>query len=171
MRPGEAWLLKWIDLDFNNSSVRVTPEKGSNPRILKLSNKLIAMLTALPRRNEFVFKNGIQKHFARGFRQQRKRIATKLKNQRINMITFKTLRHYKGTMEYHKTKDILHVMQVLGHKNIKNTLVYIHLVNFKTDEFISKVAETAEEAAKLVEAGFEFVCTTPENLMLFRKRK
>lgn len=62
-------------------------------------------------------------------------------------------------------------MQVLGHKNIKDTLIYTHLVNFKTDEFISKVAETAEKASKLVEAGFEFVLTTPENLMLFRKRK
>ncbi len=79
--------------------------------------------------------------------------------------------HFKGTMEYHKTKDILHVMEVLGHKNIKNTLVYTHLVNFKTDEFVSKVAKTADEAAKLVEGGFEYVCTTPENLLLFRKRK
>ncbi|UCH69631.1 MAG: tyrosine-type recombinase/integrase, partial [Candidatus Bathyarchaeota archaeon] len=36
MRPGEAWFLKWIDLDFTNNSVRITPEKSSNPRILKL---------------------------------------------------------------------------------------------------------------------------------------
>jgi site-specific recombinase XerC len=30
-------------------------------------------------------------------------------------------------MEYHKTRDIIHVMQILGHKNIKNTLVYVQL--------------------------------------------
>ena len=59
-------------------------------------------------------------------------VAAKLNNLTINRITFKTLRHYKGTMEYHRTKDILHVMEVLGHKNIKNTLVYTHLVNFLT---------------------------------------
>ena len=87
------------------------------------------------------------------------------------MITLKTFRHFKGTMEYHRTKDILHVMEVLGHKNIKNTLVYTHLVNFKTDEFMSKVAKTAEEASRVVEAGFEYVCTTPESYMLFKKRK
>jgi hypothetical protein len=74
-------------------------------------------------------------------------------------------------MEYHKTKDILHVMEVLGHKNIKNTLVYTHLINFKTDEFVSKVAKTTEDAARLLEAGFEYVCTTLENVMLFKKRK
>jgi hypothetical protein len=26
------------------------------------------------------------------------------------------LRHFFGTMEYHRTKEILHVMQALGHK-------------------------------------------------------
>jgi len=171
MRPGEAWFLKWTDLDFENSNVRVTPEKGSNPRILRLSNMLIAMLKTLPQKSEYVFKNGLLRHFADGFSQQRKRMANKLRNARINMITFKTFRHFKGTMEYHRTKDILHVMEVLGHKNIKNTLVYTHLVNFKTDEFVSRVAKTAEEAAKLVEAGFEYVCSTPERLMLFKKRK
>jgi len=74
-------------------------------------------------------------------------------------------------MEYHRTKDILHVMEVLGHKNIKNTLVYTHLVNFESDDFISKVAKNAEDACKLAEAGFEYVCTTPESLLVFKKRK
>ena len=27
-------------------------------------------------------------------------------------------------MEYHRTKDILRIMKILGHKNIKNTLIY-----------------------------------------------
>jgi integrase len=58
------------------------------------------------------------------FVRQRKRTATKLANPRINQITFHTFRHWKATMEYHKTKDILHVIRILGHKNIKNTLIY-----------------------------------------------
>lgn len=74
-------------------------------------------------------------------------------------------------MEYHKTKDILHVMQMLGHKNIRNTLIYTQLITSESDEYHSSTAKTAEEASKLVEAGFEYVCTTPEDLMLFRKRK
>jgi len=28
MRAGEAWSLKWTDIDFENGTVRVTPEKG-----------------------------------------------------------------------------------------------------------------------------------------------
>jgi integrase len=111
------------------------------------------------------------KHFAGGFRQQRKRIATKLENSWLNRISFRTFSHFKGTREYHKTKDILHDKKILGHKSLKNTLVYTHLVNFKTDKVTSKVARTAEEACKLVDVGFEYVYTTPEEIMLFRKRK
>jgi len=73
-------------------------------------------------------------------------------------------------MEYAKTKDILHVMQLLGHKNIQNTLIYTHLVNFKEDEYIAKVAHTEDEICKLVEAGFEYVCDYNGN-KIFRKRK
>jgi len=74
-------------------------------------------------------------------------------------------------MEYQRTKDILHVKYVLGHKNIKNTLVYTHLIDFKDDEYVSQVAKNAEEACTLVESGFEFVCSTPDDYLVFRKRK
>ncbi len=85
-------------------------------------------------------------------------------------ITFKTLRHWKATMEYNKTKDILHVMQVLGHKNIKNTLRYTQLVNLEEDEYLCKAATTARQASQLIEVGYEYVCEM-ENIKLFRKRK
>jgi len=73
-------------------------------------------------------------------------------------------------MEYHKTKDILYVMRLLGHKNIKNTLIYTQLIEFKDDEFVCKVAKTVQEASELVENGFEFICAF-EDAKLFRKRK
>jgi len=47
----------------------------------------------------------------------------------------------------------------------------MQLLDFENDEFVSKVAQNAEEAKQLVEGGFDYVCTTPENLMLFKKRK
>jgi hypothetical protein len=73
-------------------------------------------------------------------------------------------------MEYHRTKDILHVMQLLGHRNIKNTLVYTQLVDFENDDYHSATAKSTEEGEKLIQAGFEYVCTYNE-VMLFRKRK
>lgn len=88
----------------------------------------------------------------------------------MNAVSFRTLRHFKATMEYHRTRDILHVMQLLGHKSIKNTLVYTHLVDFGGDEFTCKVAKTIDEAKELVESGFDYV-TEVDGAKLFKKRK
>ena len=177
MRPGEAWNLRWIDVDSERRCVNILPEKNSNPRQLPVSNRLLAMLSSQPKRYSYVFRNPAVdsiKHlhrFREVYREQRRRIAGKLQNPRMDQITFKTLRHWKATTEYHKTKDILHVMQLLGHKNIQNTLVYTHLVNFETeDNYICKVAKTVKEAQELVELGFDFV-TDVEGYKLFRKRK
>jgi site-specific recombinase XerD len=73
-------------------------------------------------------------------------------------------------MEYQRTKDILYVMRMLGHKSIQNTLVYTQMVQFKKEEYISATANTIEDAQKLVEAGFEYV-TEIDCVKLFRKRK
>ena len=62
-------------------------------------------------------------------------------------------------------------MQLLGHKNIKNTLIYTQLVkNISEDEYVCKVAKNLEEATQLIEAGFDYVCDM-EGYKLFRKRK
>jgi len=61
-------------------------------------------------------------------------------------------------------------MKLLGHGRIENTLIYTQLVDFETDDYHSATEETIDEAKKLVEAGFEYVCTH-EDYMLFRKRK
>ena len=76
-------------------------------------------------------------------------------------------------MEYHRTKDILYVKQLLGHKRIENTLIYVQLAEelFKDQQnYTSKIAKTEGEACTLVEAGFDFVCDFNGN-KLFRKRK
>jgi hypothetical protein len=75
-----------------------------------------------------------------------------------------------ATMEYHRTKDILHVMEKLGHKSRNTTLLYTQLVNFESDYFHSATAKTVEEAKKLIETGFEYVCDI-KDVKLFRKRK
>ena len=78
-------------------------------------------------------------------------------------------------MEYHKTKDIIHVKIVLGHRNIENTMLYINIESalFLTtsDEWTCKATTNDNEATQLIENGFEYITTTPNGLMLFRKRK
>jgi len=89
MRCGEAFMLNWTDFNFENRSVDVTPEKGSNPRQLKMSSQLIAMLNSLPKEKPKPFDCSAR-HFTRHFRLQRKRVSAKLKNDRINKKHFHT---------------------------------------------------------------------------------
>jgi len=109
IRAGEAWNLKWADLDSEQRTVNIAPEKNSNPRHMAISARLVAMLNALPKRHKLIFRNPnidpltSMEAFRRVFAAQRSRIAQKLQNPRIDRITSKTLRHYKATMEYHKT--------------------------------------------------------------------
>jgi len=65
---------------------------------------------------------------------------------------------------------ILHVMNVLGHKRIDNTLKYTYLVDVEEDEYISRVAQTVTDACTLIDSGFEYVCDIGGN-KIFRKRK
>ncbi|MDR0461108.1 MAG: tyrosine-type recombinase/integrase [Nitrososphaerota archaeon] len=174
-RCGEIWHCSESDFDFETNTVTITPEKNSNPRIFRMSPKLVGMLHNLPRRyGKYYFappELSIDK-FRDNYIQQRNRIAQKLHNPRIKKIMFKTLRTWGGTMEYHKTKDAIHVMKKLGHKNLTNTLIYIQLDEalFKDEiDYVSKIAKTEAEACHCIEAGFEFVCDF-DGHKLFRKR-
>jgi integrase len=169
-RCGEAWHTEWSDVDTRNNTIRIKPEKHSNPRIIKVSRNLIERLTEMPHISKCIFGGTKLKTTSRIYERSRKLASIKTKNPRLQRITFHTLRHWKATIEYHRTKDILHVMRLLGHKNIKNTLRYTQLVDFSEQDYISKVAWTLEEACKLVEGGFQFVCDF-ENAKLFRKPK
>ena len=169
MRIGEVWSLEWTDIDDKRHTIRCHSEKYGNPRMFKVSGKLLAMLNALPKRSEKVFATGLKTHRA-SFNLQRKRLAQKLHNPRLLKISFHTLRHWKATMEYHHTKDILHVKQLLGHRSINSTMIYTHLINFEGDEFTCKTAKTIYEAKGLIEAGFDYVIDM-NSYKLFRKRK
>jgi len=170
MRIGEAWNLEWIDVDEENCTVTCTPEKHGTPRQFRVSKKLITMLNALPHKNIKVFENTNRIAHGINFRNQRKRLTKKLQNPRLLKITFHSLRHWKATTEYHRTKDILHVKEMLGHRNISSTLIYTHLVQFESDDYHVKTAKTLKEACELAEAGFTYF-TEMQGVQVFRKPK
>jgi len=172
-RIGEILKLKWTDIDFQRKAVKIPPEKGSLPRILPISDLALSMIKRLkPREDGRIFSS--RNNLVTLFYRQRKRLAHKLQNPRLSQITFHTFRHWKGTIEYHKTRDILHVQRLLGHKNIQNTLIYVNieqaLFQNTNEEFHVATAKTVEEACKLIEVGFEYV-TDIEGVKIFRKRK
>jgi len=177
MRSGEAKRLLWTDIDFERRLITLNePEKNSLPRIWHVSVKLIDMLNALPRKDIKVFGQGPINSIKSTFIKARRRLATKLQNPRLLQIHFHTLRHWKATMEYHRTKDIFHVKELLGHKKLDNVAIYVQidekLFAHTDDGFICKIAHNAGEAISLIEAGFEYVTGEyHDGGKLFRKRK
>ncbi len=116
------------------------------------------MLQRIPRSSERIFST--PNSVASNYYIQRKKLALKFNNPRILKVGLHTFRHWKATMEFHKTKNVGIVKKILGHRDIKSTDRYIDyeaaLFNYSDNEFQVETAETLEEAVKLAEEGFDY---------------
>jgi len=175
MCSGEAKRLAWINIDREKNIITLNaPEKGSNPRMWRVTPTLIEMLQALPKTSTQIF-TGSLKSMKTTFIKSRKRLAETLQNPRLHRITFHTFRHWKATMLYHQTKDPYYVQHFLGHKSLKSTEIYINIEHTlfeagANDQFTVRIAEKPEEIKELLEVGFEYVCQK-DTLIFLRKRK
>ncbi len=68
------------------------------------------------------------------------------------------------------SKNIMLVMQRLGHRSITSTIIYTHLVSFEGDEYHTATSKSLEEDEELLKAGFEYV-TERDEVKIYRKRK
>ena len=171
-RTSEVKHLKWTDINEKDNTISINqPGKGSNSRTVEVPVQTIAVLKNLPKTHgEYIFSvngTGVQS----SFRRKRREVAAKLQNPRLLKIHFHTLRHWRATMEYSKTREIYAVKQLLGHKSLKSTDRYQHMVKFPHEEYISKVARTIEEAQELLNAGFRFECDYGTDGKIFIRRK
>ena len=175
MRIGEVLRLTWTCLDVERNILTLNaPEKHGRPRACKVSSKIVGMLQALSKKNEYIFGGVKPKAAQQVFKCSRRRIAVKLGNHRLAKIHFHLIRHWYGTMEYHKKPDLLHVQKLLGHRNVMATQIYINLeqalLRGTNDEYHVKVAETIEDATKLIAVGYGYVSTMGDK-QIYRKRK
>jgi integrase len=176
MRRGEAKRIEWINIDSEKNTITLNhPEKHSNSRMWKVTPQLVAQLNALPKDSTKVFGDSRMDTLKIAFLRLRKKQAIKMQNPRLLSIGFHTLRHWKATTLYHRTKDPLYVRDFLGHKSMKNTERYINIerkmfANYDGDEFTVKVTAKQDEATTYLEQGFEWI-GVKDNLIFLRKRK
>jgi integrase len=142
----------------------------ANPRMFRSSAKLMAMINNLPKKSKPVFGTESLSGFRWKFDLRKRKLAETLQNPRLLQIKFHAFRHWKATMEYHRTKDILHVKQLLGHKRIDSTLVYTQLVSFGSDEYHVRTSTSLEEDKELAQAGFDLFAER-DGVKIYRKRK
>lgn len=172
--PGELATITSKDLYRETRTITLNhPVKGHRPRILKVSQELINRIEALTKDSNRIFN---AEQLRRAFLYKQRTLVHKLSNPRLRNITFTTFRHWFATIQYHKTKDILHVQRLLGHKSIQNTLIYIdlekNLFNSSDEGYTIRVAINTGESCSLIEAGFEFVTGEyADGGKIFKKRK
>ncbi|MCW3994490.1 MAG: tyrosine-type recombinase/integrase [Candidatus Bathyarchaeota archaeon] len=172
-RIGELWNCKWTDLDEEKSTLKCKAEKHGNPREIRISAKLMSMLNTLPKANEYIFSHSNLNSHRWRYDRQKTALSKKLQNPRLKQIHFHTLRHFYATKLFNETKNLILVKQKLGHRNINSTMVYTHIVEFdeESQNYHHATAKDDKEAGELIDNGWTYICTTPQKIMMFRKRK
>ena len=172
-RANEAARLEWTDLDRERKKATVKASKNGNSRMLSISEDLMSLLFSLPKDKETVFRKRPKNSRSSAFHNRMIKLAQIHNNPRMLKIHLHTFRHCKALREYHKTRDILHVMGILGHRNINTTYRYVRLYNqiYKHQQqvkFVTKIASTKEERCNLINDGWDLVEKAGED-WYFRK--
>jgi integrase/recombinase XerD len=172
-RVGELYGCRWTDLDEEKSTLRCVSEKHGKPREAKISARLMARIISLPRNSLLIFGTKNTGGIRWTFDQQKRKLAEKLQNPRLTQIHFHTMRHYFATKVYNETKSIIEVQAKLGHRNINSTMVYTHIIHFdeESQNYYHAMARDEKEAGELIDNGWIYILTTPQKIMMFRKRK
>jgi integrase len=169
LMPYELSQVEQKNIDFEKRIIYAKGFKGHLARTFKLTEETTAMLnTYFTKHTKFPTSKALTHSWIRA----KNRVAERLQEPSIKTIRLYDLRHYYATNLYAKTDKILLVKQQLGHKKIETTMIYTQLVNFTEDEdYICTATKDTAEAKQLIEHGFQYVNTTPDGIMLYRKRK
>jgi integrase/recombinase XerD len=139
LRINEVSRLKIQDIDIERMQIHVVQSKGNKDRYVPLS-KYIAQsfdkYLTLYKPNQFLFNSCNGKKFSIRGIQRIFREALKLSGIKKN-ATSHTLRHSYATHLLENGTDLLTIKNVLGHKNIAATMVYLHVSKPLPSTFIN----------------------------------
>jgi integrase len=103
LRPIELMRLKLRDIDLQKRAVYPETAKHGNPRVLKITEKTLHMLTEYLARaniklNQKIFANWKPVDYSKYFRATRNKTAKKMADPTIKTIRLYDLRHFFATM-------------------------------------------------------------------------
>ena len=160
------------DIDTEQGIISIKGCKGHSSGAYKLKSQTAEMLRVYLHHNPQEHPFPKSEQMSDVWRNTRRRTATKLCKPELDNIQMRNLRNYSGAQLYYKTRDPIAVMRHLRHKKLETTMHYIRgITTGGEEEYTCKATNNTKEAQDLIEHGFTYVTTTPEALMLFRKRK
>ena len=125
MRRGEILGLRWSDIDFINYTIHVKNTKSGKDRIVPMNELVAATFKKQDMSSEFIFSHPLKKDKARINISWSFRVA--LRKSGIEKLRFHDLRHTAASwMVVDCGIDLVTVSEILGHSDIKTTMIYCH---------------------------------------------
>jgi site-specific recombinase XerD len=129
LRLSEAINLKWKDIDLQRNLIHIKSAKGRKDRIVMLSPKLKKNLIKLSlNKDGLVFSNNRNKKYNPRTIQAIISRSAKLAGIK-KKVTPHTLRHSFATHLLENGIDIRYIRDLLGHSNVRTTMIYTHVSN------------------------------------------
>ncbi len=161
-RPIELTWLTIGDIDLSTGIVSITGAKHTVGREGKLRPKTLELLkiyiTTKKLTSASRIYNGKSSNLSTNYRHYRNRIAEEYNMPELKQIQLYDFRRFKASKEYHVTRKLLYVKEILGHKDLRSTLRYISLYNEQNITWIPVTAETDEEIKKCIQDDCILVC-------------
>lgn len=129
LRLGEVVSLQLRDIDSQRKCIRIRHGKGRKDRYTLLSEKALKLLrqyVRVYRPREWLFEGQSGEQYSE--RSVQEILYRAVKKARIGRhVTVHTLRHSFATHLLEQGTDITYIQELLGHSNIKTTLIYSHV--------------------------------------------
>ena len=131
LRVSEIINLKWCHIDRSRMIINIIQSKGNKDRCVGLNEHLIKLLTEYYREYKsiiYIFngQSGSAQYSERSVGEVIKQLAIKAKIENKRVYTH-LIRHTSATHLVENGIDINLIQKLLGHSNVKTTLIYTHI--------------------------------------------
>ena len=164
LRPAELTWLKAKDIDLVSGIVSITGAKHTIGREGKLRTKTLELLKIYIQKKHLTANSRLFKckseTLSRRYRFYRNRVADEFNMPELKQVQLYDFRRFKASDVYHRTKSVLRVKEILGHKDstLRSTLKYISLFDEDTSTWEPIVCETEEEIKQCIRDDCILVC-------------
>lgn len=125
MRRGEILNLKWQDIDFKQGIIELLKTKSGKKRMIPMNEDVKNILISVRKNpnSPYIFCN----RNGEPLKDVRTAFATALRRAGVKRIRFHDLRHTFASQLVMSGADLNTVRELLGHSDLKTTLIYAHL--------------------------------------------